>query len=323
MLRALINVFVALVIVAIGLVAAAFSVAGVINANAAHVILFVAWLVCIFWVYGAEHFRAKPLKQVILVCSATAVVSGGIFIIVDRWIVRSKSAQHVVALEPSTTKSSETIDVGAEIARSRQQTDNYQTDTYPANEDPVMRRTKSGGALCKDPPSHPVLNYWPVSYKDPVDVCHEFPLIDVRRSNGLYSQSAEDWANGAIAKTGDELDVVIYVANGAASQVDDPQRVLARNVVVTIHTETGAAPSHYIDVSASGDNVKTVYSRFVIKTDGNTRLELIEKSARVWDPHGHPLSGGFSAGNNIIKLGDLRSSFDDALFISYRVRVLI
>lgn len=64
----------------------------------------------------------------------------------------------------------------------------------------------------------------------------------------------------------------------------------------------------------------------MIKTESNARLELIEKSGQVWDPHdphGHPLSGGVSAGNNIIKLGDLRSSFDDALFISYRVRVLI
>ncbi len=171
-----------------------------------------------------------------------------------------------------------------------------------------------------------MINYWPISFKDPAEACHDFPIIDARLvTGGSYSQNGDEWKKGLTAQIGDEIFVVIYLNNGAAEIGGqyDPAVAVAHNVSVITSTDASVGRSHDITVKVGGDNIETVYGRFKVNTLDNAKLEIVPNSGEVIESTGSKfLYAGFDIGNNTLKIGDLRPYFDEALFIRYRIRVV-
>ena len=271
--------------------------------------------------YLYDRYRAQPRTKKAKVRTIVAIVFAAA--IIASLAVRSYLRESAKSVEaPKSIAQPTDINLADEIAASRKMP--------PRNTaTPVYRRfrTKHGFAFeCLHPPNRAVIDYWPVSFTDPAEACHDFPIIDARLvTGGRYSQSEDEWKKGLTAQIGDEVFVVIYLNNGAAEIGGqyDPAVAVAHNVSVTTNTDTTAGRSHDIAVKVMGDNIETVYGRFKINTGDNGHLEIVPNSGEVIESTGSKfLHAGFAAGNNTVNIGDLRPYFEEALFIRYRVRVV-
>jgi hypothetical protein len=124
----------------------------------------------------------------------------------------------------------------------------------------------------------------------------------------------------------DEVYVAIYVNNGAADLGGqyDPSIAVAKNVVISTNTDTGTGSTHYIEVTASGDNIDTVYGRIKINTSPNERIEIVPSSGQIRNfTADRIVASGFEMGNNRIDIGDIKPFFQESLFIRYTVRIVV
>jgi hypothetical protein len=98
---------------------------------------------------------------------------------------------------------------------------------------------------CSNPPEVASLNYWPVTYTSPAETCHDYPLIQARFADGDYARTREDWERGLTAQVGNEIYVLIYINNGAASGAENinPGRGIATNVRLKLRSSPRAAES--------------------------------------------------------------------------------
>jgi hypothetical protein len=322
MTRATVNVLLVTIVAVVGLVASAFGTAGFMNIEAAHVIIFAAWVAAVGGVCTAEAFSSKPVKQTVAMGLITAAVSGVILYKIDRWMVNKKVKESQEKVSPSLQLArQQDVSVAGQLAEKRK------TATID-NADPVfiMRRTQKGEAAhCLNPPIKPVLNYWPISYANPAEFCHDYPLVDARiaKPDKQYSLSKEEFDAGVTAHVGDEIYVLVYVNNGVANVGLDRGASTAKNVTIAFRTDTQPGPIHFIEVSAGGDNVETIYGSKKINTSANERLEIVPNSGQVFDHVAKRLlAEKLDIGNNGLKIGNLGPEFSDALFIRYLVRVV-
>lgn len=128
---------------------------------------------------------------------------------------------------------------------------------------------------------------------------------------------------GLSAHAGDKIYVLIWLNNGAANQGLTRGSNLARNIRLTTVTDSAKGSSHFIRVTAFGDNVPSVYGRVRINTNPNERLEIVPNSGQVRNHQANKiLLAGFSIGNNTIRIGDLEPEFDAGLFIRFVIQVV-
>lgn len=318
--RKAVSVLFAGVVVVLGLVASALGVAGITNISAARMFLVAAWAAAIITVTTAEAFVARSIKNVMTWGVIVALVAGIILFGIDRWMIGKKNEKELEAkhLQPVSVIPQGPVNIADQIARSRK-------DPTVTNDEPLVRtiHTKEGvRRICINPPVNPALNWWPVTYSTPAEICHDLPLIDGRTINGEFSQSKEDLLDGLTAHNGETVNLLIWISNGAANNLD-PAVTLARNLSVTTSTDTSLGTKHYIKVAVAGDNVETIYGQFIINTNPNEWLEIIPKSGQVLNYTSDKLlSERFDMGNNTVKIGDLRPNWEDGLFIIYGVRVV-
>lgn len=191
----------------------------------------------------------------------------------------------------------------------------------------IINNPVENGNRCRNPPLTATLNYWPVTYSDPAETCHDYPPVDVRHVGAdRYSKSRDDWDDGVKAQTGDELYVLVWINNGAADNAERflPGRSIARNVKLVTEVDQQLASSlHFVNVQFAGDNTNTVNSRFKIITAANERLEVIPSSGQILDYVGSEvLKTNLEVGNNTIVVGDIKPLFEDGRFIRFKLRVV-
>jgi hypothetical protein len=322
-MRATLNVLLATALLVIGLITTAFQIAGLIDIRAAHLVLVVAWIASVGGICTAEIVEKKSKKTVLLVGFVTAVISALCLYAVDSWMVKKKFEQEKIASQQEKTNS-EKQNVAAEIQEKRK-TGIWQ----PKVSGEPLYRTIPGPngrttARCSNPPTKPILNYWPVTYLDPAEVCHDFPFIDARLTNATeYAKSKEEWEAGVIANLGDEIYVTIYVNNGVANMGLDRAAVMAKNVVIVTQVDDETQQTHFILVSASGDNVATIYGRKRINISRAARLEPVQESGQIFDATGSQvLADDLNLGNASVQIGDLGPDFTDALFVRFKLKVV-
>jgi len=190
-------------------------------------------------------------------------------------------------------------------------------------------RTENGvAAECLNPPLRATLGYWPITFFAPAEDCHIYSLVDARlaRDDQYYSKNKEEWERGVTAHNKDEVYVSIYVNNGAADMDGkyDPAIAVAKNVVISTKTDTHTGSTHYIEVTASGDNIDTVYGRIKINTNPNERIEIVPRSGQIRNfTTDRILAYEFELGNNKIRIGDIKPFFQESLFIRYTIRIVV
>jgi hypothetical protein len=197
--------------------------------------------------------------------------------------------------------------------------------------EPFARRIRTENGVvteCLNPPIRATLGYWPVTFSTTAEDCHIYSLVDARlaRDDQYYSKNKEEWERGVTAHYKDEVYVSIYVNNGAADFHGqyDPTIAVAKNVVISTKTDTLTGSTHYIEVTASGDNIDTVYGRIKINTNPNERIEIVPRSGQIRNfMTDRILANGFEMGNNRIGVGDLKPFFQESLFIRYTIRIVV
>lgn len=227
-------------------------------------------------------------------------------------------------LDSTAPTSAEPLDIAMDIALAR---DSPQGNRYAGDEPLItMVSTATGmAAHCGNPPVQPTLNYWPVTFKSPAEFCHDYPLIEARLATpeGKYPSSREELLAGLAAHDGDKVYVLVWLNNGAANIGLTPGSALARNIRLTTDTDGAKGSTHFIRVSAFGDNVASVYGRVRINTRSDERLEIVPRSGEVRNHLANKiLLAGFSMGNNTIRIGDLEPEFEAGLFIRFMVQVV-
>lgn len=328
MVRATANILVGTLVVVTGLIASAFGIAGIVNLGAAHAVLLAAWIAAVGGVCTAEILASKPKKHTLVLGLTTAVVSGIVLYQIDFWMLKKKLQQEANAQISTPVRGnkdgSTEVNIAADLAEGRRNSNS----NSGAGPDPLLRwvTTKNGKhAVCLTTPQKPALNSLPVTYQSPAEFCHDYPLVDARPATeeGQYSRSQEEYETGVTAHAGDEIYILIYINNGAPNAGVDRVLVLARNVTLTLQTDTEPGATHNIKVMATGDNVESIYGVKKINTAPNERLEVIPNSGQVRNFTADKILGQrFSIGNGVVKIGDLGPDFSDALFIRYSVKVI-
>jgi hypothetical protein len=318
------------VLVFLGLIVSALGLAGITNMSAARLLLVAAWAAAVITVVTVESFAAQPTKKVLAWTATVVLVSGGILFVIDRWMIFQKSEKEIDAQSKTESLMPATqIDLAEQIATSRKSS----TETKKEPLSRTIQTPKGPITVCNNPPIGAVLNWWPVTFKEPAELCHDLPLIDGRKADGQFSHSQEDLMDGLTAEYGETVSLLIWINNGAANNHLDPSKdgtgdaypaiALAKNVSVTTSTDTRPGTMHYISVTVFGDNCERIYGQFKINTNPNERLELIPKSGQVLNYTGDKiLAERFDIGNSTLKIGDLRPNWDDGLFIYFGVKIV-
>lgn len=177
--------------------------------------------------------------------------------------------------------------------------------------------------LCPNPPTKPTLNPYPVSFLNPPEICHDSPAIQARIvDGGRYPQNLEEWKRGVDAEAGDEIYVLIYAHNGAAVNLD-PKITTARDVIIDTDVMEVDKGKHKLSVVITGKNtVNTISEHVFVHTHPGERLEVIPGSAERFDFQANRVEHGFTMGNNVLKIGDLKACFEFSQTFRYKLRVL-
>ncbi len=174
------------------------------------------------------------------------------------------------------------------------------------------------GIVCTPTFTTPQFNAYPVSYNHPTgEPCHEFPAIQGRTSSGSFPRSQSEWAAGTTASANQEVLLQSWIHNSAA-----PGNGKIFNAKYSVTVDTSVGSSHVVTVRFTGDNVSPFTSSYVIHTAANESLEFVEGSGSLYDYQGNVIDSGFDVGNGTIELGNIRACFENALFVSFRVRVV-
>lgn len=189
----------------------------------------------------------------------------------------------------------------------------------------IVAKTKEQGQgteNCTPVPVVATLNPFPTSFINPAPPCHNFPALDARIVDGdKYSGNEVVRTLGRNAKIGDTVRVRIYVDNGAANNMH-LQQVVARNVKVESWVDTAPGPEHSIKVSLAGDNTNTISRTFVLRTEGNSVLQVIPNSGQVRDWQNKIIRDKVQLGGNTFTIGDLAPGFATDLFLYFDVKVV-
>lgn len=195
---------------------------------------------------------------------------------------------------------------------------------------PNVNSITNAAASCSPVYTQAIFNPYPVDFSAAGLDCHDRPAITARvlTPGGDYPRSQSAYFNGITAHAGQEVEVLMYVHNGAADNIGSA--VTARNVVVTNSFGTQEREVHHMRASFSSpdavnspfDNTKTQFADILINTASNERLEHIAGSGRIFNYQGNQISSGHNFGNNSFSLGDIQACFEFAKFMSFRVRVV-
>jgi uncharacterized repeat protein (TIGR01451 family) len=174
---------------------------------------------------------------------------------------------------------------------------------------------------CANPPSHAVLNYWPISFDQSQTGCTDYTLLDGKIVGvGSYSLSQADYDDGLQVADGQEAYMRVYVHNGAASNAD-PSEGTARDVQINVNVPTASSTNHTITASAHGSNTNTVSGSFVLHTAAARGLEIVPNSGELFDAFNQVLVSGIDMSSGHYNMGDQRSCFEFARFLRFKVRV--
>jgi len=172
----------------------------------------------------------------------------------------------------------------------------------------------------------PVFNYFPVTFDDTsTPLCHDFPVIDAAldTTNPQFSQSAKELRSIRKYKIGDQIAVMLFINNGAASNYP-PSITTAKNV--KIRTSTLREGSIYtLSARYSGDNVALPKADNIqIEVKPNEALEIVPKSGYMYNYEGKVIldQQNLDLGNSTFTLGDLDADWEYSLFLTFKVRVV-
>ncbi len=175
---------------------------------------------------------------------------------------------------------------------------------------------------CSNPPTHPAFNVYQIDFSG--SGCTDYPTMMARvLRNGQEIQGYQSVYNsGANAQAGDELDVVVYVHNGAAENLD-PEQTTARGIYLNTTVDGTFEPEHTISVTVTSQNAATVNGAFGIHTASNEALQVIPNSGAVYE-RGNPnaIQSGLNIGDNSFSLGDMHACYQYLRFVHFRVKVV-
>jgi uncharacterized repeat protein (TIGR01451 family) len=174
---------------------------------------------------------------------------------------------------------------------------------------------------CVNPPVVATLNYWPVTFSNPAEPCKDFPALDAKVDGSQFSSSQADLDNGIDLPANGVGVALMYIHNGAATNLD-PNQTTARNVRVTSNLELAASSTHTLSSTFAANNTNTVSRTFRVNTPANTRLEIVPNSGKLFDYQGNLLRDNLSVGNNTYTIGDMLSCFEHSVFLSFRFRAV-
>ncbi|MGI8468576.1 MAG: hypothetical protein ACR2N3_08990 [Pyrinomonadaceae bacterium] len=171
--------------------------------------------------------------------------------------------------------------------------------------------------------ANPTLNPFPLTFSSPSEMCADYPIIDARIvDGGSYSKSQQEWERGLAAKTGDEIYVLMWVENGAASNLPS-EKTTAKKVKLTTTIDTNVGSEHFVTATFEGENTNKISARRLIYTPSTDRLEIAPSSGEVYNYKGSDLlQKAKNIGNNIFEVGDIPVDFDKGMFIRFKLRVV-
>jgi hypothetical protein len=173
--------------------------------------------------------------------------------------------------------------------------------------------------------SVPVFNYFPVTFDDKnTPLCHDFPMIDVAKDtiNPSFSQSEDEYKSIRKFNAGDVLVVLLYINNGAASNLDR-NITTAKNVKISTSI-TNNNNLYTLTATFAGDNVESKSGSVHIQTNPEEYLETILNSGFMYNYEGITIldQQNLNFGNSTFVLGDLDADLEYSLFLSFKIKVV-
>ncbi len=172
----------------------------------------------------------------------------------------------------------------------------------------------------------PVFNYFPVTFDDTsTPRCQDFPVIDAAldTTNPQFSESAKELRSVRKHKLGDQIVVMLFIHNGAASNYP-PSVTTAKNV--KIRTSLLREGNIYtLSARYSGDNVALPKADSIqIEVKPDEVLEIVPKSGYMYNYEGKVIldQQNLDMGNSTVTLGDLDPDWQYSLFFSYKAKVV-
>lgn len=175
--------------------------------------------------------------------------------------------------------------------------------------------------ICANAPAKAQLNTFPLTFKSPAQLCSNYPPLELRRADGDYPRSREDWQNGVDAKAGDEIFALVYISNTAANDPITPESI-ARNIRLTANVENKGS-EHKVSITFGGDNTNKVSQSLPVKIGNDEYLEIVPDSGEAYDYQASTLlKKGLKIGNgNVIFIENLYPGFETDLFIRFKIKV--
>jgi uncharacterized repeat protein (TIGR01451 family) len=174
---------------------------------------------------------------------------------------------------------------------------------------------------CQNPPDHAVLNYWPVSFDPQQTGCTDFTTLDGKVVGDThYSTSQADHDDGVQVADGQEVYLLAYVHNGAASN-SDPSVGTARDVELNVNVPTAAGTDHTVTAAWHGSNTNTASGSFTLHTTGSRTVEIVPNSGQLFDAFGNAIGGTVDISSGHYVLGDQQACFEFAKFFRFKVRI--
>lgn len=174
--------------------------------------------------------------------------------------------------------------------------------------------------VCPNAPSVPTLNPFPINYGG-WKPCADAPAIDVSVAGDSFSASEDDWKKERKAKTGDQIDVRLYINNGASFDEDKPSESTAKNIMISTDLDSSTGTEHWISVSFKGLNTNTISTKVLVRTGTRDHLEVVPRSGLLYDSQGNLLRSDFDIADGKLILPELQSGSSNSLWILYRLRV--
>jgi hypothetical protein len=194
-----------------------------------------------------------------------------------------------------------------------------------AAQDSVANKDPYHDSRCPEPPTHAVLNHYPVSFTNPAEPCHDFPALSARLlPDEKYPQSEQDLTRVFRIHDGDVIRVRLYIDNGAAPINTNPEMTTARKVSLVTSLDSEQGPLHHVNISFGGENTNLESRALTIMTAPDERLEVVPKSGQLrnWLNSDSLLRNNFEIGNNVFDLGDIEACWEHSLFLYYDLRVV-
>lgn len=177
---------------------------------------------------------------------------------------------------------------------------------------------------CNNAPSQATLNPFSYTYGSTINYgteCNDFaPVVAKNLTRGQsYPGSVSEHGAGVQAQAGDEIEVRVWVHNGARIN----QGLTAQNVRANIFVTDGVGSGQMVGATLSSDNTNSVVGNTQIFIGNNDRLEVVPGSGVIYDINRNQIGSAPVNGSNFtVSLGNMEACYEYARFIIFKVRVV-